>query len=275
MLALALAAGLLPRPATADGTPPAHADGHTHGPKHGPNTQVPVRHGCESFVIYNYCGDHWAWSAFPLTFRVNATGGPGGSVGAVRAAAEEWNRYWPITPPGSTLSTRCNPLCVVADASLVGGKNGINEVIFGNPVACYPASSSWIAVTCPHRAGQSGDDYHRIVEVDIFFNTASRWRVAGLDDLVVGESSAFYPGFPCNLATKNPWYDLQSAATHELGHALGPDDVQGDWPSDISDVGFTQTMAGTYFPCSTNKRTVEAGDLIAMQRAKDDSFDER
>jgi hypothetical protein len=53
-------------------------------------------------------------------------------------------------------------------------------------------------------------------------------------------------------------YDVQSVATHEIGHIFGLADVTGDTHANL-------TMYGTGQKCSNKKRTPGAGDILGMR----------
>jgi len=73
-----------------------------------------------------------------------------------------------------------------------------------------------------------------------------------------------------------PWWDIESALAHELGHALGLEDLPGAWPASFLDApAARQTMYATGEPCSTNKRTPEEGDLLGLRLAAAESANDR
>lgn len=230
---------------------------------------------CEEAILYRYCGDHWAASALPVPFKVNTAGAPDGALAAVRAAAATWDGVWRAVPPVTDDTGDCVVLCYDGETAKAGGFNGINQVVWGvpPPEECLPASEAWLATACLSYEGDTGHAAHHIVEFDVYLSPDVRWRVPATYEIPVGEVSGLYPGLGCYQVYALSWFDVEATATHELGHAIGLDDVgDGTYPEDLTDASFSQTMYRKYFPCSTNKRTPEAGDLAAVSRAKAETY---
>jgi hypothetical protein len=132
-----------------------------------------------NFDLY---GQKWPASSIPVKYRVNATGGPAGSLTAIQNAAEAWNGA------GANFSFSYD-----GEYSRLGGImfNGVNEILFFNSGGPELARAEW--------------QYNRstgfIMEADFYFNTRFTWTTAGV---------------PLNGAP----FDVQTVAMHELGHWL-------------------------------------------------------
>lgn len=208
--------------------------------------------------LYLWCGE--APASFPLSFSYNpAFSQVSGSEfdSAVRGAASAWNNPVPPVADGPVLS--------IAGSTTAGlGKDGKNVVLWGDPADCGVPGA--VAVACLHYAGPSGTARHRIVEVDIVLNVDEVWEQAGILENVTGQATG-------NVAYANPtanWFDVQSAITHEFGHAIGLEHI-GNASSvpffeDLTDLGkHMQTMYSIDVRGSTAKRTLELGDLMGLR----------
>lgn len=233
---------------------------------------------CVDGGSFRYCGEHLPLSRLPLTLKVNNTGKPssvdGSGVGtAARSATEEWNRAWPKALPtrnGVRVEfAACAPLCYGGTTTGVAGVNdGINAIGWGDPGACDGSHAERIAVACLWYEDAART---RIKEVDIILNTAKQWRLADpFGDVVLGEIQGSVPIREALLVGAE-WYDVQAVLTHEMGHALGLEDI-GDqdrkWPGNFGDsTKHNQTMYRWYMRGSTNKRTLAEGDIIGLSLA--------
>lgn len=169
---------------------------------------------------------------------------------AATLAALEWNRHWPALPHPT-----CGAVCFDGKGSAGVGPNGFSTISWGATTQCGGADPDGVAVACVY----SNAD-RRITEVDVILNSSKTWRAPIAD--ATGEVAGAVPN------AGGDWYDVQSALTHEFGHAIGLEDIGAarPWPYDLTDtVRYQQTMYGFYYKGSTNKRTLDAGDIAGLQ----------
>ena len=246
-----------------------------------------AHHSCEGTqnsppAGYLYCGEHVRLDKLPLRFKFAQNTAPAAidddlalTIG-INQAMVEWNRYWPVVK-GSICG---EALCFDGfGGPTTAAQDGTNAIFFSSSMSfsgCSPKDGA-IAVACIWYEGTSGAARHRIREVDIALNANKSWWLPGLTDtqaLAVGEAMAPYPDLAnsgaIDAVTNGAGrYDFQSVVTHELGHALGLEDVgSGEpWPADLTDAGFyMQTMYTVYNQGTTHKRTLAEGDIAGLQR---------
>lgn len=152
--------------------------------------------------------DHWDFPSFAVTYQINPSvgsniiGGSGPAVTAVQHAFAVWK-----SAPNASLqisqganSTRTTPAF-----------DGVNLVCFVCQ-ADFAMDSSTLAVTLTTTADAAGEDSKhntgtkfagQIVDADIIFNPAVQWVTNGQAD--------------------TDQEDLQTVATHEIGHFFGLD----------------------------------------------------
>jgi hypothetical protein len=218
---------------------------------------------CVSAPDWKYCGEHPA--DLPMSFRLNMHTRPAGiGMGvfdrAATGAAETWNLAW----PGGKTGTRCMPLCIAAERTdkTVAAPDGVNAIFWSAGTGCAPSGSDPVAVACVWFAGSSGTARHRIIDVDIVLNANKPWKQFGTE-LLEGDVVWAFPG-------PGAGFDLQSVLTHELGHALGLEDLgttdpNRRFPASLAEsVPYQQTMYRWYYPGSTNKRTLAEGDIAGL-----------
>lgn len=244
---------LLVAPTTAQGSDP----GHRYPP--------PLNHECDSgpfsTELWKHCGEFP--ESLPMAFRLNASGAPaslgGGLTQAVQSAVAAWDldeETPTFTFSGSTARTP-------------GSKDGVNVIGFGDPATCQQPGAA--AVACLWFKSSAGPGRHQIVETDIILSATETWLVAdGMQDALGGVSGSL------GLATAS-WFDVQEFVTHELGHAIGLDDLGNPnginpWPQTLSDTGrHLQTMYRYAFRGSTSKRSLEFGDRLGLSYVHESS----
>jgi hypothetical protein len=229
-----------------------------------PTTRAAALPGCDTQPTWQYCGAHWRASSLPVRFRVNPAGAPlsASTIGtAINGAVNAWNLAWP-----GVIGHDTDPSPALRNAGTTSsgfGRDGQNTISFGDPTVCGGADA--LAVACIWYEGASGASASRIAEVDIVINPAVNWRQASAQQQVAGEAAGVTPYAGC----AKPWQDVQSTLAHEFGHALGlrhVGDASAWFPADGRDVAsFTQTMYRWDYPCATNKRTLDSGDVAGLQ----------
>jgi hypothetical protein len=121
----------------------------------------------------------------------------------------------------------------------VSNEDGINEIMFGN--IDNPGA---IAVTIVWGIFRGPPQGREIVGYDMVFdNVDFTWTVLGSTK----EDELYQTGS----------MDMQNIATHELGHALGLDDL-------YNGAAMEQTMYGYAVAGETKKRTLAAGDIAGV-----------
>ncbi len=240
-------------------------------------------HSCSEHELgWSYCGLHVRADALPLTFRVNTDSRPAGlgSRGVLRAvesAVAEWNAHW----PAATGRSGCELLCVDGVTQATGAKrDGVNTISWAPFGACGDGHADGVAVACLWFEGSEGAAKHRIAEVDIILNPTRAWYQPGGARAALGDVAGLYPELADTsayneLANGQGKYDLQSALTHELGHAVGLEDIGSEtpWPGSlISDATeYRQTMYRWYYRGTTNKRSLAEGDIAGLWRVAMDT----
>lgn len=223
---------------------------------------------------YEYCGVH---PDLPLAFWVNTSNLPSGLasdawMSAVVDAMEEWNRHWPThTAPEAQTADRardrdCPVFCLGGTTSRRGNRrDGVSTISWSSEFGCG-SHTGHPAVACLH-----GDGDHGIAEVDIVLDPKRAWLQPGPfqnpEALAIGELD---PNITEFLGIRPTWFDVQSIVTHELGHAVGLEDI-GDlerpwWGTGADAHRAHQTMYRWYYPGTTNKRTLADGDIAGLLR---------
>lgn len=178
--------------------------------------------GPKTDTCYNLLGVKW--KLLPVNYVINPTNLDGLSeeflTSAISTSAETWD--------SATLVELFNNNYAVDYTAQYGVQNFENVIAFGD----YP-DSNVIGVTSIWftRRGK------QIVEFDILLNTDFTWGDATVEQTVM---------------------DLQNIATHELGHAVGLDDIYSSTCLEV-------TMYGYSTEGETKKRTLEQPDIMGLQ----------
>jgi hypothetical protein len=128
-----------------------------------------------------------------------------------------------------------------------GSPDGKSEIMYG-PIT-IPGHEDNLALTITFSNAQTGE----VLESDMIFNSTHSYGMLTTSDPIRGSTTtaSVSVGSSTSAATCDDKYDLQSVATHEVGHffGLGEDfDVK------------TATMYYTTGRCETNKRALHASD---------------
>jgi PKD repeat protein len=151
-------------------------------------------------VSTTYSGKEIKWSSLNVSYSINATGGPSGSLNAITAAMQTWtnvpNKNFTFVYNGSTNSTAW------------GVNDGKNIVCFGviSDAGVLAVNNFWFY-----------SDTGKMIDSDIKFNTKFTWSTDGSQDK----------------------YDVQNVATHELGHSLSLADLYGAADSEKTMYGYS------------------------------------
>ncbi len=151
--------------------------------------------------------DHWDFAAFPVTWNLNPTTGTNvtGS-NSVHAAITAAFAAWTSAPNAAVAVSEGPPSTVSSEAA---SPSNINLVCFVCSDADFSKDASTLAVTVTTTANAAGEsDGHggttqfvgQIIKADILFNPASQFSTGS-----------------------GTGQDLQTVATHEIGHFLGLD----------------------------------------------------
>ncbi len=163
------------------------------------------------------------WKSLPVSYVINPSNTEGLNesfvTSAISASAETWD--------ASTSSELFDDVYTVDYTATYGVQNFVNAIDFGN----YP-DDRVIAVTSVWYTPRG----RQIVEFDIRFNIRFGWEDANPEKM-----------------------DLQNIATHELGHAVGLDDVYNTVCSSV-------TMYGYSSYGETQKRTLEQPDITGLEK---------
>lgn len=198
-----------------------------------------------------------------MRFWVNESSAPtplrAHALAIAKAAAEAWNRIWPMQSPAG----ECALICVVGSTRLGMAQDGVNTISWGSPSDCGGAFQDSIAVACYVDESAAPNGSTRIEEVDIVLSSTRRWAwPQDVPEVARGSVRSLYPGAILDV----DWYDAQSVLTHEIGHAFGLEDIgNAHWPSDFRDAAmFSQVMYAWVTRGATDKRLPQEGDFANM-----------
>jgi hypothetical protein len=168
--------------------------------------------------------------SLPVDYVINPVNpdnlGKGLVVSEIMEAADEWDTH----TASSLFGTAWIDYMADWDSNAPDGRN---EFVFEN----YP-DDGVIAVTVVWGYFSGPPSIREIVEFDILFNTDFYWGDASGGSYVM---------------------DLQNIATHELGHGLGLDDL-------YETTCLEETMFGYSSEGEIDKRTLEAGDIVGLEK---------
>ncbi|MDP3882548.1 MAG: matrixin family metalloprotease [Candidatus Staskawiczbacteria bacterium] len=164
------------------------------------------------------------WSDMPVSYAINPANSQGLSEGFIVSAISDGAETWDASTSSELFNNPSSDY-----SAQYGVQDFKNSVAFGN----Y-SDSNVIAVTSVWftRRGK------QIVEFDQLYNTQLNWGDASVNPALM---------------------DLQNIATHELGHAVGLDDI-------YSTSCDTVTMYGYSTEGETSKRTLEQPDINGLQK---------
>lgn len=165
------------------------------------------------------------WGSLPVNYVINPTNTDGLSesfvTGAVSASTETWDAV--------TSKELMNDNYTIDPLAQYGVQNYQNAVVFGD----YP-NNNVIAITSVWYTPRG----RQIVEFDILFNTRFDWGDASINPAVM---------------------DLQNIATHELGHAVGLNDIYSTTCAEVTMYGYSDYG-------EIDKRTLEQSDITGLQK---------
>jgi hypothetical protein len=199
-----------------------------------PGEQKDCPGDCESIetdsICYDVLGRKVKWENLPINYIINPLNLDGLSVdfiiNAISSGTEEWDSF----TNNPLFGNYSIDYSAAWDIDVPDGKN---EIVFGY----YPEKGA-IAVAGVWGYFSGPPSTRKIIEFDILFNITYIWGDAFKNPLIM---------------------DLQSIATHELGHAIGLADLYEITCSE-------ETMYGYSGEGETKKRDLNNGDITGIQK---------
>ncbi len=193
-------------------------------PEETPGQKPPAGPGCYGFIARGA-----KWQTLPVNYSVGWSNQDGLSKkdieSAFVAAAGAWDQW--------TTATLFNPPTMEPELTInLDATDGVNGIVFADLSAAH-------AIAITYVWGRFGGpvDQRMIVEFDMILDdTEYRWGDA---------------------TTNSDLMDVQNIAAHELGHALGLDDI-------YQSVCSTVTMYGYSDYGETIKRDLDAADITGL-----------
>lgn len=165
------------------------------------------------------------WKTSSIDYTINPTNPNGLSedfiINTISTSAETWDNEVPVE-----LLTNAPSIDYTAQFGVQDYENSIDFGTYSED-GVIAVTSIWYT-----RRGK------QIVEFDMRFNTAFEWGDANLNPALM---------------------DLQNIATHELGHAVGLDDIYSTSCSSVTMYGYSDNG-------DTSKRILEQADVDGLQR---------
>lgn len=165
------------------------------------------------------------WKTSPVDYTINPTNPNGLSedfiINTISTSAQTWDNEVPVE-----LLTNTPSIDYTAQYGIQDYENSIDFGTYSED-GVIAVTSIWFT-----RRGK------QIVEFDMRFNTNYAWGDASIDSSLM---------------------DLQNIATHELGHAIGLDDIYSTSCSSVTMYGYSDIG-------DTSKRILEQPDIYGLQR---------
>jgi hypothetical protein len=143
------------------------------------------------------------WSALPVAIQISTTVAPGAKLGgnaSFETVIQNSLASWKAAPNFQ------DPLAAATLTTLSGAQNGINLICFCSSNPGFNNNDGTLAITVSTTSG------NRIIGANIFFNPQPGGVCFATDSSVTG----------CPTAS-DAVQDLQTVATHEIGHLIGLD----------------------------------------------------
>lgn len=180
--------------------------------------------GPRTEVCYKLMGVSWSWN-MPVRYVVNPNNTQGLTEAFITSVVLKSAEAWDSATPRELF----NDTYTINYSVRYGVRDSQNSIVFGN----Y-SNSNVIAITSVWLSKKTG----QILEFDQLYNTRFLWG---------------------DVEVNSTLMDLQNIATHELGHAVGLNDLYGAGCSEV-------TMYGYSTQGETKKRTLASSDIAGLQK---------